>query len=149
MSQSLSKITLHLVFSTSCRQNLIPTEALQDVHAYIAGLLRGLGSEAYRVGGAEDHVHIACTLPRTMTTSQLVQEVKASSSKWVKERTGQAVFSWQSGYGAFSLGHSQLGSLIRYIENQQEHHQKVSFEKELIAFLSKYRIDYDEKYLWD
>ncbi len=149
MSQSLSKILLHLVFSTRYRQNLIPTEALQDVHAYIAGLLRGLGSEAYRVGGTEDHVHIACTLPRTMTTSQLVQEVKASSSKWVKERTGQAAFSWQSGYGAFSLGHSQLGSLIRYIENQQEHHQKVSFEKELIAFLSKYRIDYDEKYLWD
>ena len=70
-------------------------------------------------GGTEDHVHIACTLPRPMTTSQLVQEVKASSSKWVKERTGQAAFSWQSGYGAFSLGHSQLGSLIRYIENQQ------------------------------
>ena len=112
-------------------------------------ILRDYCAEASRVGETEDHVHIACMVPRTMTTSQLVQEVKASSSKWVKERTGQAVFFWQSGYGAFSLGHSQQGSLIRYIENQQEHHQKVSFEIELIAFLSKYRTDYDEKYLWD
>ena len=122
----------------------------KDLHAYLAGTCRALGSEAYRVGGTEDHVHIACTLPRTMTVSKLLEETKKTSSAWFKGHDTRCHdFSWQAGYGAFSLGQSQLPSLIRYIDNQQEHHRTKSFRKELLELLQKYGVEYDERYLWD
>lgn len=150
MAQSLSKILLHLVFSTKNRVNLIPEDVNLDLHAYLAGACRALGSEAYRVGGTENHVHIACTLPRTMTVSKLLEEIKKTSSAWIKKRDARCEnFSWQAGYGAFSLGQSQLSTLIQYIDNQQEHHKTKTFKEELIELLEKYAIDYDERYLWD
>ncbi len=150
MAQSLSKILLHLVFSTKRRQASIPSDLSKDLHAYIAGTCRALGSEAYRVGGTEDHVHIACTLPRTMTVSKLLEETKKTSSSWFKgQDTRCHDFSWQAGYGAFSLGQSQLPSLIRYIDNQQEHHRMKSFREELLELLQRYGVEYDERFLWD
>ncbi|MGK5091739.1 IS200/IS605 family transposase [Deltaproteobacteria bacterium TL4] len=150
MSQSLSKILLHLVFSTKNRIDMIPTELLHEVHAYLATVCRTQESEAFRVGGTGNHVHIACTLPRTLTVSKLLEEIKKSSSLWIKQRDARCSdFSWQAGYGAFSLGQSQLDSLIRYIDTQREHHQKMTFQEELLELLRKYNVAYDEKYLWD
>jgi REP element-mobilizing transposase RayT len=95
-------------------------------------------------------VHIACTLPRTLTVSQLLEEIKKSSSQWVKKRdNGSPQFAWQAGYGAFSLGQSQLPALVRYIDNQREHHRARSFDDKLRDLLQKYGVSYDEKCLWD
>ena len=150
MAQSLSKVLLHVIFSTKKRTASIPKDLAGDLHAYLAGACRALGSEAYRVGGTEDHVHIACTLPRTLTVSKLLEEIKKTSSAWFKGHDPRcAGFSWQVGYGAFSLGESQLGALIRYIDTQAEHHRTRAFREELLDLLRKYRVEYDERYLWD
>jgi len=150
MAQSLSKILLHLVFSTKNRLKLIPTELTPELRAYLASACKKQGSHAYRVGGTRNHVHIACTLPRTITVACLLEEIKTSSSAWIKKRDpGCGKFAWQAGYGAFSLGQSQLKYLIRYIDEQPAHHRKRSFKEELLTLLQKYEIKYDEQYLWD
>ena len=150
MAQSLSKILLHLVFSTKNREPWINPDVRPALYAYLAGAVRALNAEAYRVGGVADHVHIACTLPRTMTVSKLSEEIKKSSSAWIKEQDVTCRnFAWQAGYGAFSLGQSQLAVLVAYIDNQEEHHRKRTFREEFVEFLKRYDVDYDETYLWD
>jgi putative transposase len=150
MPQSLSKVILHVVFSTKNREKTIPSHLRPKLHAYLAGICRAKGSQAYRVGGPEDHIHIACTLPRTLTMAKLLEEIKKSSSIWMKQQEqGIAYFSWQAGYGIFSLGQSQLPALLQYIDNQEEHHRTRTFKEELLELLEKYGVEYDEKYLWD
>lgn len=150
MPQSLSKVLLHVVFSTKNREKTIPSHLRAKLHAYLAGICRAKGAQAYRVGGTEDHVHIACTLPRTLTQAKLLEEIKKPSSIWMKQQErGIPHFSWQSGYGIFSLGQSQLPTLIQYIDNQEEHYRTKSFKEELLELLEKYDVAYDEKYLWD
>lgn len=150
MPQSLSKILLHLIFSTKNREALIPDGIEQELHAYLAAACRARGSQAYRVGGTANHIHVACTLPRTVMVSKLMEEIKKSSSKWIKEKDQRCVgFSWQAGYGAFSLGQSQLDALVRYIDHQKEHHRKLNFQEEYLDFLKKYKIEYDERYIWE
>ena len=150
MAQSLSRILLHVVFSTKNRKRSIASDLAESLHAYLAGACRALGSEAYRVGGTEDHVHIACTLPRTLTVSKLLEEMKKTSSAWFKSKDSRCQgFAWQAGYGAFSLGQSQLAALVQYIDTQQEHHRSTSCEEELLAFFKRYGVEYDERYLWD
>lgn len=150
MAQSLSQILLHLVFSTKNREPWIDSAIRGKLHAYIAGVCRNLGAEAYRVGGVADHVHIACTLPRTMTVAKLLEEIKKSSSAWIKDESPACKdFAWQGGYGAFSLGQSQLQTLLDYIDNQEEHHRTRSFQEEYLAFLKRYGVKYDEKFLWN
>lgn len=150
MPQSLSKILLHLVFSTKNREPWIATEIQPRLHGYLAGACRAFSSQAFRVGGTNDHVHIACSLPRTLTVSSLLEEIKKSSSAWMKEQgDGYAMFKWQAGYGAFSLGQSQLPDLLRYIENQGEHHRTRPFTEELLEIVKRYGVEYDERYLWD
>ena len=141
---------LHLVFSTKNRECWIDAGIRPGLHAYLAGACRAVGSEAYRVGGTDDHIHIACTLPRTITVSKLLEEIKKSSSAWMKTQGKDYVkFAWQAGYGAFSLGQSQISTLLIYIEGQEEHHRTRTFKEEFIEFLKRYGVEYDEKYLWD
>ncbi len=147
MAQSLSKILLHNVFSTKNREPWISSSIREDLHAYLAGTCRGIGSQAFRVGGADDHIHIACSLPRTLTVSKLIQEMKTSTSIWMKEHNG--AFAWQAGYGAFSLGQSQLPAILQYIDRQEEHHRKRSFRDEFLELLKRYDVEFDEQYLWD
>lgn len=150
MAQSLAKIILHVVFSTKGRKNTIPEQFRNELHAYIAGIIRSIGGEAYRVGGTNDHIHIACLLPRTLTVSKLLEDVKKSSSVWLKTKDSQCkFFSWQAGYGAFSVAQSQLDALVAYIDNQKEHHEKLSYEDEFVEVLKRYRVDYDDRYLWE
>jgi len=150
MAQSLAKVLLHVTFSTKNRQQLITPAIQPKLFAYLAGVCRANGSEAFRVGGTEDHVHIACTLPRTLTISRLLEEAKKSSSAWIKRQDPRLRdFPWQAGCGAFSLGQSQLGHLLRYIENQPVHHKKKSFKEELLEILRRYEVPFDERYLWD
>ena len=150
MPQSLAKVLLHVVFSTKNREPYITKKWQPKLHAYLAGACRGNNSEAYRVGGVGDHIHIACSLPRTLTISKLIEEIKKTSSAWMKEQDPRLRnFTWQAGYGAFSVANSQLPTLIHYIENQAGHHRKKTYQEEVIGFLQEYNIEYDERYLWD
>ncbi len=149
MPQSLSKILVHLVFSTKHREPLIPVIIRPRLHAYIAGILDNLNSPSLQTGGVADHVHILCALSRTISPAELLEEVKKSSSKWMKADGGVPAFSWQAGYGAFSIGESQADDVIHYIRNQEEHHRKVTFQDEFRRFLNRYRVAYDERHVWD
>ena len=151
MPQSLSLVIVHLVFSTKDRVPFIQPEMRPRLHAYMAEVARSLGCMAYRVGGVADHVHLALTLPRTLTQSDLVKELKTTSNHWLEkqDRAAYTDFGWQRGYGIFSIGKSQLTDLVRYIEDQESHHAKRSFQDEFRAMLEKYGVEYDEAYVWD
>ncbi len=141
MSHTLSKILVHIVFSTKNRVNSIPECRLESLHSYIAKIVLELGGIPYRVGGITNHIHIAMSLPRTIAISKIMETIKKSSSKWMKEgENAVANFYWQPGYGIFSLGDSQLPKLINYINNQQKHHQKISYDNELKDICIKYKI---------
>ena len=149
MPQSLSKVLVHLIFSTKYREPLIGPEIRPRLHAYIVGILDNLKSPSLQTGGVADHVHILFLLGRTISQAELVEEVKRSSSKWMKAEGSVPGFSWQAGYGAFSIGESQADTVIHYIQNQEEHHRKVTFQEEFRKFLEKYKVTYDERYVWD
>jgi putative transposase len=142
-----------MVFSTKDRRPFIDPDIRPRLHAYMAEILRDTEppqSQAYRVGGVADHVHIAATLPRTVTIAKLFEIVKKESSSWIKRQGAQYQdFYWQNGYGNFSVGPSQLDQLIRYIDNQEEHHKTVGFLDEFRKLLAKYPIAFDERYVWD
>ena len=150
MSQSLSLVILHLIFSTKDRFPCLDPITRQNLHAYLGSVARNSTCEAYRVGGTADHVHLAVRLCRTLTIAELIEELKTSSSKWIKkQRPGLHRFSWQRGYGAFSVGTNDLDALITYIANQEEHHRVRTFQEEYLALLRKYGVQYDERYIGD
>ena len=150
MPQSLSEILVHAVFSTKDREPSIPAEVQAPLHAFLAGVCRNAGCEGLRVGGVADHVHLAVRLSRTITVAALIEELKTASSKWIKtQREGLKGFHWQRGYGAFSIGYSQLPALLRYIEAQPEHHRKQTFQEEYRVILRRYAVAFDERYVWD
>lgn len=150
MAQSLAKNLIHLVFSTKNRERLILDSVRPDLHAYMATVLKNMECHALIINSVDDHIHILFLLHRTVALSSAVGELKSSSSKWLKTQSDQlAVFAWQAGFGAFSVSESNVAAVRRYIENQEEHHRKVSFQDELRSFLSKHRMEYDERYLWD
>ena len=150
MPQSLVKNYVHIVFSTKNRQPFIDQSIKEELHAYLGGTCKELGCPVLAVGGVEDHVHILCTLSRNMALSELVGKVKANSSKWIKTKGEQyANFYWQNGYGAFSVNPTETEVVIKYIQNQEEHHKKRTFQEEYRLFLKKYKVEYDERYVWD
>jgi REP element-mobilizing transposase RayT len=150
MPQSLSKVILHIIFSTKDRESWLDSDVRLRVHAYLATICRGLGADFVRVGGVADHVHIVTTLPRTMSQAELIEKIKKVSSKWIKTlATRYRGFFWQRGYGAFSVSPSQLDDVLRYIETQQEHHRASTFQEEYRELLRKHGLDFDERYVWD
>lgn len=150
MPQSLSFLLVHLVFSAKDRAPVLDAEVRPKLHAYLATVARNADCECFRVGGVADHVHLAIRLARTVATANLIEELKTSSSKWLKSQSpALAGFAWQRGYGAFSVGPSDLDALLHYVDNQEEHHRTRTFQEEYRAFLKKYGIAFDERYVWD
>jgi putative transposase len=150
MPQSLANVLIHIVFSTKNRAPSIEAEIQNPLYAYLATACGTCGCPAHKIGGTSDHVHVACSLSRTMTMADLVGTIKADSSQWIKtQRASLADFSWQNGYGAFSIGQSQLDVVKQYIERQNEHHRVRSFQEEFREFLRRYKIQFDERYVWD
>ena len=150
MPQSLSRILVHLIFSTKNRERFLTPEIRDELHPYLAAVLREDGCPSLQIGGVEDHVHLLFGLSRTRTVAQVVETVKTSSSKWIKTKgTAFAEFHWQAGYGAFSVGQSNVAMVIRYIQDQEEHHRKTTFQEEYRRFLKLYQVPYDENYVWD
>jgi len=150
MPQSLASILVHVTFSTKNRARFIDPGIERELYPYLASICQACDSPSHAVGGVEDHVHIALTLGRTISLADLLGKIKASSSKWIKTKGAPyASFAWQNGYGAFSIGRSQLPALKRYIANQREHHRRQTFQEEFREFLKRYQVAYDERYVWD
>ena len=151
MSQSLAQIYLHIVFSTKNRQPFLADESIRDqTHRYLGQTCNNLGCSVLRVGGIADHVHILCRLGRSIHVADLVKELKRESSKWLKTKDPSlADFQWQNGYGAFSVSPGHVGILQDYIANQEEHHRAETFQDEFRRILKKYRLEWDERYVWD
>ena len=150
MSQSLARIIGHIIFSTKHRDHLLSPDIHPQLYAYMAGVLKEAGSTPILIGGTEDHVHVLCGLSKNLALCQIIQQLKESSSKWLKARHPSLKgFHWQNGYGAFSIGESGIDSAKRYIAAQEGHHRTVSFQEEYRRFLRKYGIPFDERYVWD
>jgi putative transposase len=150
MPQSLSYLLTHIVFSTKDRAPVLDATVRPALHAYLATVTRKVDCECFRAGGVADHVHLAVRFSRTLTMAKLIEELKTSSSKWLKTQSpALAAFAWQRGYGAFSVGPSDLNALLHYIDTQEEHHKTRTFQDEYRAFLKKYGIEFDERYVWD
>ena len=148
MPQSLARVYVHLVFSTKAREACLADASRPTLFAYLAGILQNLECSAVKVGGTADHVHVLFVLARTIPLRKVVEEVKKGSSKWLKTQ-GVPAFGWQAGYGAFSVSASQVELVSRYIENQEEHHRKTTFQNEFRQFCRKYGIELDERFVWD
>jgi putative transposase len=150
MSQSLVKNLLHLVFSTKHRNPWIPADVRPRLHAYMAGIFQTWDSPAVVIGGVEDHIHVLFSLSKNHALIKIVEEIKKGSSKWMKvEGTGNQDFYWQGGYAAFSVSQSNVEEVRRYIENQEEHHRKMTFQDELRLFFRRHGVDFDDRYVWD
>jgi REP element-mobilizing transposase RayT len=150
MPQSLSKVILHIIFSTKNREPWLDSEVRPRMHAYLATICHDLGADFVRVCGVADHVHIVTTLPRTLSQAQLIEQIKKVSSKWIKALdTRYRGFFWQRGYGAFSVSPSQLDSVLEHVNQQREHHRTRTFQEEYRDFLRKHGVDFDERYVWD
>ncbi len=150
MAQSLANILVHIIFSTKNRAPFIKPAIEKELFPYLASIFKANRSPAHLIGGTEDHIHIVCSLSRTIALANLLEEAKKSSSKWVKTKGPEFLkFAWQNGYGAFSIGQSQLNVVKNYIAGQKEHHKKKTFQDEFREFLRKYQIQFDERYVWD
>ena len=151
MAQSLARLWTHLIFSTKERYPfLIDAAVRSEMHSYLATVLRTHDCPTLIIGGCADHVHALFTLSRNQSIATIVKEAKRTSSAWIKtvERR-YSKFRWQAGYGAFSVSQSHVGEVRRYIERQEEHHRRKTFQDEFRAFLKKYEVEYDERYVWD
>jgi len=150
MSQSLVKNLLHLVYSTKYRQASIPEAVRDRLYAYQAGVYKECESPALVIGGVEDHAHALFSLSKNHSLKKIVEEVKTSSSKWMKaEGSMNKDFHWQNGYAAFSVSPSNVEEVRRYIEGQKEHHRTMTFQDELRALFQRHGIEFDERYVWD
>jgi putative transposase len=153
MPQSLANVLMHFVWSTKHREPWLTDEVRPRFHGYLLGVLQNLGCPSLETNSEPDHVHILCAFSRTITIAKLVEQVKTSTSAWIKTLGPWfAGFCWQGGYAVFSVCESQVPSLRRYIQNQREHHRGpkgMSFQDELREMLRKHRVDFDERYLWE
>jgi len=151
MSQSLTKLYIHLVFGTKYREPFIKPEWEDQLHAYMAGILQNMGCFVIKVNSATNHVHILFGMSKNLPLAKVVEQVKKNSSKWVKEIDPESqMFKWQGGYAAFSVNSHGVEIVKRYIENQKVHHKQTSFKEEVEDQVKEYDInEYDEKYFWD
>lgn len=138
----------HLIFSTKDRLALINHEWRDRLHAYLGGIVHDLGGVPEIIGGVEDHVHLLVGLRATHRLADVLREIKAGSSKWIHEEIHQLRFTWQDGYGAFTVSASRVAAVKNYIARQEEHHRQKSFQDEYLEFLQESGVEYEEKYLW-
>jgi putative transposase len=150
ISSTFSQIYIQTVFAVSNRQSLIRPQFKEDLSKYITGIVKKQGQKLISINGVADHVHILIGLRPSMALADLVRDIKADSTTYInKSRSVRGRFTWQEGYGAFSYGHSQLDTIIKYIQNQEKHHRRKSFKNEYLSFLRKFDIAFDDKYVFE
>jgi len=149
MANTYTQIYLQIVFAVQGRYNLIPREKEEEIHRYISGIISRKKQKLIAINSVSDHIHIFLGMKPNIALSDLVRDIKNNSSlfingkKWIRGK-----FNWQEGFGAFSYGHSQINSVVKYIQGQEIHHAKRSFKSEYIEFLKKFNIEYDERYIF-
>lgn len=149
MAGTYTNLLYHCVFSTKHRRQLIKPDFEEELYKYMGGIVRGLGGSCLEINGVEDHVHLLVKLKPYPSISDFHRELKQGSSKWINaNKKSRERFGWQDGYAAFTVSESAVEDVRRYIQNQKEHHKKMSFKEELLYFLQKHGVDYDERYLW-
>ena len=149
VSQSLSHLIVHAVFSTKDRRPFLNSEEIRiETYAYMAGILKNLQCHPIKIGGVDDHVHILSSLSKNIAFADMIGRVKGSCSKRLREK-GIVGFAWQNGYGAFSVGESNVETLTAYISDQAQQHRKFSYQEELRELLKRHRVAFDERYLWE
>ena len=150
MPQSLATVFVHLIFSTKHREPFLTPEIRAELFAYMTTIFEGIDCPALAADGVADPIHALFVLSRTARICDVVEELKTSSSKWIKTKGERFEnFHWQAGYGAFSIGQSQVQAVKDYIAAQSERHRMLSFQDEFRAFLKRYEVPYDERYVWD
>lgn len=149
MANTYTQIHVQFVFSVKYREGVISSLWKEELYKYIAGIIKTNNHKLLAINGMPDHIHILIGMRPTQSVSDLMQDIKGSSSKWINEKKFiKSKFEWQEGYGAFSYSKSQLNSVISYINHQETHHKKISFRDEYLDFLRKFEIDFDEKYIF-
>lgn len=150
MPQSLARVVLHSIFSTKNREPFLrDAETAERLYSTMGSSCKNLGCNPIQIGGHHDHVHLLTTLSRTCTIADFIKEVKRVSNGWMKETAGVPDFSWQNGYGCFSVSENRVDGVIAYIQNQAEHHHMITFQEEYREFLERHNVPYDERYVWD
>ncbi|MDX2118875.1 MAG: IS200/IS605 family transposase [Planctomycetota bacterium] len=150
MAATLTSILLHVTFSTKHREPIIPLDLRDDLFRFIGGVCREMNSPLLHAGGTQDHIHLLLSLAKTTSVADLMLHVKRSSSAWIKnQRPGLHLFAWQDGYFAFSVGHESVDAVRAYLDRQDEHHRSTTFQEETLAFLTKYGVTFDLRYLWE
>lgn len=150
MANTYSQIYIHAVFAVKGRENLINNKFKDELYKYICGILTNNKEKVYAINGMPDHLHVLLSIKPNCLLSDLMRDIKAGSSKWINEKKFVAgKFQWQEGFGSFSVSQSQLDKVIAYIDHQENHHKKKSFKEEYIEFLKSYKIEYDDKYVFD
>ena len=149
MAHTFTNLLSHVIFSTKDRLPLLTPDLRPDVLAYLGGIVRKLRGKVIESNARADHVHCLLSLPPTLAVAEALRVLKSNSSLWVHETRHRPAFAWQTGYGAFSVSQSNVPAVVRYIRNQDQHHRKISFQEEFIAFLKRHRIAYDERYIWE
>jgi len=149
MANTYTQIHLHIIFAVKYREGLIQTSWKNELYKYITGIIQDQKHKLIIINGMPDHLHILIGLHPAQSISDLLQDIKANSSTWInKRKLVRGKFEWQDGYGAFSYGKSQVKDVIKYIENQEEHHKIRTFREEYTAFLERFEVEYDEKYIF-
>jgi REP element-mobilizing transposase RayT len=149
MPGTYTKLMYHLVFSTKKRLPLITGEIRGELFRYLHGIVRGEGGSVLAVNGMNDHVHLLVRWKPTVALADLLRKLKANSSKWANEKLRYRKFGWQDGYSAFTVSQSQVQRVKNYIRNQEQHHRRSDFKRELIDLLERHEVEYDKRYLWD
>lgn len=150
MAHTHTLLYYHFVFSTKHRQPFIDAELEARLHRYLGGIIKGMGGQAIKTGGIEDHVHLLVQMPATFAPADVVRDLKANTSGWVHEQFSQRQdFAWQVGYGGFTVSKSKVPQLEIYIGNQREHHSRITFAEEYLGLLRKHEIDFDERFVLD
>ncbi len=151
MPQSLANVLIHIVFSTKHRQPFLKDKSIRnELHAYSLTVLQSLDSPSLAINSVADHIHILCNLSRKITIADLIQELKTSTSKWLKTKDPALNdFHWQSGYGVFSVSQSKRPDVIHYIQHQEEHHRLINYQDEFRQLCAKHNLEIDERYVWD
>ena len=150
MANTLVKVYIHIVFHVKHTKVMMRNEDLNRIFSYIGGIIKGIDSIPMEVGGVNNHVHIVASLPKTRSLSDFVRIIKSDSSRWIKKIDKHYdMFEWQEGYGAFSVSSTILERTVNYVRNQSEHHKTMTFKDEYKSFLKEYKIQCDEKYIFD
>lgn len=150
MANTYTQLYAHVVFSVKGRSSQISNDWKEELYKYISGIIKYRKQKLMVIGGISDHIHLLIGFNPACTLSDLVRVIKSNSSKWINERRlAMGRFEWQTGYGAFTIGQSQVGRVVKYILNQEEHHSKKTFREEYIEFLKAYQVEYTPEYVFD